>query len=317
MSLTGSVKGWTGVDGSDGASVCAVSVRTAVKAGQKPVVVSVKQLTNADSDTSPEVFRELLSNSASGYATLVTLPRTQYRLRVMPEPAVPAREMMSSLRWTVATDADTPGEDINLDWMRIPTEEQLPQRPRQIYAVITPTDALSARLITWKQFGFKPKVVDIRETALRNVAGALERPGEGLALVSADRHGVGMVFTHQGALYLDRYIDLPQDGLEATDAATRAKLYERVALQLLRSIDVVGRSFPFMPVTRVIVAPQPKPLGLLEFLSAHLPLAVEPLDLQAVFDLSRVPELAQSTELQARSLVPLGATLRGVEVDRS
>jgi len=156
--------------------------------------------------------------------------------------------------------------------------------------------------------------VDIRETALRNIAGALERPGEGLALVSADAEGVGMVFTHQGSLYLDRYIEQPLAEVRAADAATRIRLHERIALQLMRSIDVIGRSYPFMPVTRVVVAPALEALGLLEFLTEHLPLTVEPLDLNQVFDLGKVPALAQSSALQARCLVPLGAALRSAKV---
>ena len=160
----------------------------------------------------------------------------------------------------------------------------------------------------------KPRVVDIRETALRNIAGVLERPGEGLALVSVDAEGVGMTFTHQGSLYLDRYIEQPLAELRSADSAARVQLHERIALQLLRSIDVIGRSYPFMPITRVVVAPAPEALGLLEFLSAQLPLTVEPLDLSRVFDLSKVPALAQSPALQARCLVPLGAALRSAKV---
>jgi len=98
---------------------------------------------------------------------------------------------------------------------------------------------------------------------------------------------------------------------EAADSAARAQLHERAGMQLLRSIDVIGRSYPFMSVERVVVAAAPETLGLCEFLTAQLPLKVEPLDLNQVFDLSKVPELAQSPALQARCLVPLGAALRG------
>jgi MSHA biogenesis protein MshI len=245
---------------------------------------------------------------------LMTLARTHYRLRVMPEPAVPQREMQASLRWSLSSEGDSPLEDVNLAWMRIPTEDQLPSRPRQLYAVMTTKAWLTARLAAWRHAGVRPKVVDIRETALRNIAGALERPGEGLALISADTEGVGMVFTHQGSLYLDRYIEQPLAELRAADPATRVRLHERIALQLMRSIDVIGRSYPFMPVTRVVVAPAPEALGLLEFLTAQLPLTVEPLDLDQVFDFSKVPALAQSSALQARCLVPLGAALRSAKV---
>jgi hypothetical protein len=231
----------------------------------------------------------------------------------MPEPAVPPREMLSSLRWTLSTEDDTPVDDIDLAWMRIPTAEQLPSRPSQGYAVIVGKTWLGSRMTEWRHAGLKPKVVDIRETALRNIAGALERPGEGLALLSADAEGVAMVFTHQGSLFLDRYIEQPLGELRAADTAARLRLFERIAVQLLRSIDVIGRNYPFMPVTRVVVAATPEEFGLREYLSEHLPVTVEPLDLRQLFDLGTVPALANSPALQARCLVALGATLRGAK----
>jgi len=303
-------KGWTVIDCSDGPSPCAVSLKTAVRAGERPQVLAVAEQAGPGSDSDAAALRDLMGQMDRSLPVLMTLARTQYRLRVMPEPAVPQREMLASLRWSLSTEGDGPLDDIDLAWMRIPTEDQLPSRPRQLYAVMIAKAWLTARLGAWRQVGVRPKVVDIRETALRNIAGALERPGEGLALISADTEGVGMVFTHQGSLYLDRYIEQPLAELRAADPETRVRLHERIALQLLRSIDVIGRSYPFMPVTRVVVAPAPEALGLLEYLSAHLPLTVEPLDLNQVFDLTHVPALAQSPALQARCLVPLGAALR-------
>lgn len=307
-------KGWTVIDCCDGASLCAVSLKTDVRTGERPQVLSVAEQASQGSEPDAAALRDVMGQMDRSLPILMTLARTQYRLRVMSEPAVPQREMHSSLRWSLSTEGDSSLEEVNLAWMRIPTEDQLPSRPRQLYAVTTTKAWLTARLAAWRQAGVRPKVVDIRETALRNIAGALERPGEGLALVSADAEGVGMVFTHQGSLYLDRYIEQPLAEVRAADAATRIRLHERIALQLMRSIDVIGRSYPFMPVTRVVVAPAPEALGLLEFLTEHLPLTVEPLDLNQVFDLGKVPALAQSSALQARCLVPLGAALRSAKV---
>jgi len=306
-------KGWAVID-CDGPSLCAVSLKTGVRTGERPQVLTVAELTGHGPDPDAAALRDLMGHVDRSLPVMMMLARMQYRLRVMPEPAVPQREMQASLRWSLSSEGDGSLEDVNLAWMRIPTEDQLPSRPKQLYAVMTDKAWLTARLGAWRQAGVRPKVVDIRETALRNIAGALERPGEGLALLSADTEGVGMVFTHQGSLYLDRYIEQPLAELRAADPATRVRLHERIALQLMRSIDVIGRSYPFMPVTRVVVAPALEDLGLLEFLTAQLPLTVEPLDLNQVFDLSKVPALVQSSALQARCLVPLGAALRGAKV---
>jgi len=313
MDIGINTKGWTSVDCSDGASLCAVSLKTAVRTGDRPQVLAAAEEARQEPQAEGAALHTLMGRVDRKLPVLVTLPRAHYRLRVMPEPAVPQREMLSSLRWSLGTEGDGLGEDMNIAWMRIPTEEQLPARPKQIYAVTTPTTWLTSRLAVWRQAGVKPKVVDIRETALRNIAGALERPGEGLALVSADADGIGMVFTHQGSLYLDRYIDQPMASLGAADAETRVRVYERIAIQLMRSIDVIGRSFPFMPIARVVVAPAPAAPGLDEYLAAQLAIPVERLDLNQLFDMTRVPALAQSPALQSRCLVPLGAALRSAK----
>jgi MSHA biogenesis protein MshI len=258
-----------------------------------------------------EALRELMSRADRSFPTLMTLGRDQYRLRVMPEPGVPQRELLSSLRWSLSVESDNPLEEFNFAWMRIPAyDEALSVRPKMGYAITTPTMALSAKLAILRLAGIKPKVVDIRETALRNIAGALERPGEGLALVSADAAGIGMVFTHQGSLFLDRYIEQPKAESQPPESARVAPDSERIAVQLMRSVDIIARSYPFMPVSRVVVAASPEWPGLFDYLSTQLPMTVEPLDLGQIFDMSLVPALAQSPVLQARCIVPLGASLR-------
>jgi MSHA biogenesis protein MshI len=310
MNLTGNNKGWTALDCGDGASLCAASVRTAVAPGERPKVLACREIHHVATVAEAESLRTVLAPMDRSLPVLMTLGRSQYRLQVMAEPPVSLREMEASLRWQLSTTSEEPMDEMNLAWMRIPTEELLPVHHRQVYAVMANRAVLDARIAVLRQAGARAKVVDIRETALRNICGALERPGEGLALVSAEGAGVGMVFTYQGSLYLDRFIEQPVAELHAVDPAARQKLHERIALQLLRSIDFIARNYPFMPIARVVVAPLPDAPGLEEFLASQLPLSVEVLDLSQVFDLSGVPELRQSQALQARSLVALGAALR-------
>lgn len=317
MRIGANTTGWTVIDSSDGASMCAVSVRTPVRAGQRPQVQAVAEVPCADTDLPAEVqaVRELASLVDRRLPVLVTLARSQYRLRVMDEPAVSERELLSSLKWAVSADSDNPLEEQNLAWLPIPARAHATSRSRQGYAVITPTAPLMSRMAVWRQGGVKPKVVDIRETALRNLAGVVERAGECLALLSTDAEGVGMVFTHEGSLVLDRFIEQPMSEVHAADAGARARLHERIAVQLMRSIDVIGHAHPNMPVTRVLVGPASEASGLPEFLATQLPLKVEPFKLEQVFDLDEVPELAQSRVLQARCMVALGAALRGSKVN--
>jgi MSHA biogenesis protein MshI len=304
-------RAWTAIDCGDGPTWCAVNVKTSVHAGARPRVNAAIALPNPGADGETAALKEILRRIDSRSPVLVTLPRSQYRMRVMAEPPVPDRDMQASLRWAVAADSDDPHEDVNLAWMRIPTDEAMPARPRQLYAMTTSKVWLAAQMAVWKQAGLKPRVVDVQETALRNVAARLEQGDDGALLVAPDDAGVGMVFTHRGSLFFNRYIEQPSAEWRAAPPDARARSQERMAAQVHRSIEVVERTFPFMPVRRVVVAPSPEPVGLLEVLASQLPLPVEPLDLGRLFDLNEAPDLAQSTTLQSHCLVALGATLRG------
>jgi MSHA biogenesis protein MshI len=290
----------------------AVSVKTSVRPGERPRVNAAIVLPNPGPDGETAALKEMLRRVGSRIPVLVTLARSQYRLRVMPEPPVPDREMQASLRWAAAAESDDPHEELNLAWMRIPIDDDMSARPRQVYAMTVSTVWLAAQLAVWKQAGLKPKVVDVRETALRNVAARLEQGDDGAVLVAPDDAGVGMVFTHHGSLYFDRYFRQPLAEWRAAAPDARGRLLERVIGQVLRSIDAVKRNFPFVPIRRVVVAPAPEPVGLIEALATQLPLPVEALDLGRVFDLSGATDLAQTPAIQSCCLVALGATLRGV-----
>ena len=313
-------KGWTVIDSAAAPTLCGISLKWGPRGRGRPQVVAVAEQLAPDADaagagtvtrTEVEALRDLLGPLDRSLSPLVTLPRSAYRLRVLPEPAVLPREMSNTLRWSIRSEIDMTDEAFNLAWMAIPTAGPLPERARQVYAITTARPPLLARMALWRQAGLKPKVVDIRETALRNLASLLEQPNQGTALVSVDPEGAGMVFTHQGALFLDRYIEQPLAELGPAGSESRSRWHDRIAQQLQRSVDHIVRAYPFMPITRVVVAPEPQPLGLLAHLQAVLPLPVQGLQLAEHFDLDRVPALAQSPALQARCLVPLGAALRG------
>jgi hypothetical protein len=310
MELGVRAKGWTVIDDDDGTPACAISLKTAVRTGARPQVLAAAQAPQAAEGAEAQTLRDLVRQTDKGLPMLVTLGRSRYRLRVMPEPAVPRRELLSSVRWTLSSESDNPGEEFSLAWMEIPSEELTSARQKQGYAVVAPRPWLDQRQKTWRDAGVRPRVVDIRETALRNIARALETSGEGVGLVSMDGGGVGMVFVHQGSLYLDRYVELPLAGLRTMSATERGLQFERIATQVMRSVDVVHRTYPFVNVKRIVVAPEPEPVGLFDHLVAHVPMPVQPLQLDQVFDLEKVPGLASSPALQARCLVALGAALR-------
>ena len=290
--------------------LCAVSVKPGSPAGARLRVVAAAEVPLPVGDSETAALRSVMGTIDKNLPTLAVLARSQYRVRVMPEPTVPERDMTATLRWSVSTEGDESVDGVNLAWLRIPTETLLPSKPKQLYAITTPADALNTRLAIWRQVGVRPKVVDVRETALRNLAGAVQGDHAGLALLQADEDGVCMVFTHQGSLFMNRFMEqsLAEVGAPHSEAGRQAQA--RIGQQLARSIDVVERTYPFMPISHVVIAPGPGQYALAEALGELLAIPVEPLDLSRVFDLSAVPALAKDAGFQSRAFVALGAALR-------
>ena len=298
-------KGWTAVDvGADGSTV-GVSVRR--DTGARPKVLESARSTSGGAEALAELARKI---SVAGFAWTLPLARGDYKILVVPEPPVLAAEVERSLRWTLGAMVDFPIDEANVAWMNIPTAEFQPNRPKHIYAIVARKSVLDEQAAMFHKAKLKLGAIDVRETAQRNIAALLEKAGEGLCLLSVGLSGVTITFTMGGELYLDRFIDQPLDEIIAADEAGRQNIFERIALQLSRSVDFISRNFSFMPVGRIVLAPLPTPLGLLDYLAQNLPVPVELLDLANVFDLSRTPEL-KAPENQARYFVALGAALRG------
>jgi len=122
-----------------------------------------------------------------------------------------------------------------------------------------------------------------------------------------------LTVTYAGELYLSRRIDISLSQLQQVDEERRNACFERITLELQRSLDHFDRQYHFITISRLVLSP----LGeagsrLRDYLSSNLYVPVEMLELEAVFDLSKTPDLRQP-ELQQRYFMMLGACLRQEE----
>jgi MSHA biogenesis protein MshI len=279
--------------------------------GGKPQVV--KCATLSEPGFGAEELARLGRNIAvSQFPWTLPLARGDYKMIVLPEPAVKPAEMVDSVRWSLGTLLDYPAEEAAVDWMSIPTLKHSPQRQQHLYAVVARDALIQQRAEMFRQAKLVLSAVDVRETAQRNIAALVEKPGEAIGMVSVNAQGVQITFTFEGELYLDRFIEVPLATAVAGGDDSRTKMFERITLQVQRSLDFMHRTLSFMHVGRIVLAPLPAPIALREHLAQNIAVPVEMLDLAAVFDFSLTPELAPE-EAQARYFVALGAALRGME----
>ncbi len=300
-------KGWTAVEASS-EGVLGVSVRSQSTPGGKLEVLKCGVLPEPDLNVSA-ISQLSKMISVPGFSWTVTLERGNYKLLTLPEPAVKPTEMAKSLRWALSTMIDEPAQDISLDWMSIPTLDYQPQREQQLYAVAMNKNLLQHVVHPFRRAKVNLAAVDIRETGQRNIATLYQRPDEAVGMLAVSSQGVSITFSFQGALYLDRYIEMPLSSMITSGLEGRQKLFDNIATQVRRSVDYVHRTLPFMKVRRIMIAPLPAPIALREYLAGNISEEVEMVDLASVFDFSLTPELA-SEESQARYFMVLGAALR-------
>jgi MSHA biogenesis protein MshI len=90
-------------------------------------------------------------------------------------------------------------------------------------------------------------------------------------------------------------------------------MFERITLELQRSLDHFDRQFSHVPLARVMLGPLPENIGLQPYLAKNLYVPVESLNLSSVLDFGERTEM-RDPGYQQRYIAVLGAALRSETV---
>ncbi len=238
---------------------------------------------------------------------LALLPPTDYQMLLVEAPNVPALELKTAVRWRIKDLLDYHVQDATIDVLDIPVQAGAAGRAHSMYAVAARNDVIQACIQRFSAAHIPLSVIDIPETAQRNIAALLEPSERGLALLYVDRTQSLLTVTCRGELYLARRIDLGLDQLGA-DAAPSGESLNRLLLELQRSFDHLDRQFPFAAPVKVVLAPTPSETGVLEHLSRNLDMPVEELRLAEILQMDPGVVLDRATAW--RLFHVLGAALR-------
>ena len=254
-----------------------------------------------------KLSRELRTDS---YECTNLLNQGEYQLLAVDTPNVPQEELKTAIRWRLKDLLDFHIDDATIDVLDIPGDKNAPERKGAMYAVVGHSPFIKQRQTLFEQVKIPLRVIDIPEMAQRNISALLEPQDRGLALLSFDSAGALLTITYTGELYLSRRFDVTLEQLQQGDIDQKNAFFDRVTLELQRSFDHFERQFRFITVAKLILAPLGDGnTGLQEYLATNLYMPVEPLKLEAVLDISKVPALEQPTE-QQRYFMALGAALR-------
>ncbi len=237
----------------------------------------------------------------------------EYQMLAVDAPNVPREELKTAIRWRLKDMLDFHVDDATVDVLDIPVEKNAPPRNHTMYAVAARNQLIEQRQTLFSDAKMSLTAIDIPELAQRNISALMETEARGLALLSFDGDGGLLTITFAGELYLARRIDIPLAQLVQSDAAQKTALFERIALELQRSLDHFDRQFHFIPLSKLMLFPVAGAASeLQEYLAGNLYVPVEGLQLAAALDITKVAEL-QQPQAQQRYFKVLGAALRHEE----
>jgi MSHA biogenesis protein MshI len=241
---------------------------------------------------------------------LLQLSANDYQWFAIDALNVPADELKNALVWRLKELIDYPIESASFDVLTVPGDIQNGGRNQSLIAIVIANQQLALQQNLFADAKLPLSVIDVPEMAQRNLSARLEVEGRGLAMLSFDVHGGLLTVTYGGELYLSRRLDITSTDLGTQDIRERDASFERISLELQRSLDHFDRQHNYITTAKLVVSPLGEVATLLQqYLASNMYLPVEIMDLAQIVNLEKIPEL-KSAERQGAFLSIIGAALR-------
>jgi len=242
------------------------------------------------------------------YQCSTLLDPGEYQLLLVEAPNVPAVELKTAIRWRIKDLLDYHVDDATVDVLEVPRNPAGGERGHSMYAVTARNDVVKSCIGRFEAAHIPLTVIDIEETAQRNVAALFERDELGLALLHLGEEQGLLTINYRQELVLARRIEAGMRALLQGDGSAREEHLQRVLLELQRTFDHFDRQFAYVPVSKLMLAPGPQDSGLLEYLAANLDMPVERVRLSSAIAFGARAELEPEEEWRLFHLI--GASLR-------
>ncbi|MGQ0651583.1 MAG: agglutinin biogenesis protein MshI [Betaproteobacteria bacterium] len=271
-------KGWLAAALGDG-SVRVVHIRR----HERPAVhlMEERRWDRADAKGLEKVARKM---RLAGYRCTTMLPASQYQILLTEAPpGVRREELKSAVRWRIKDMIDFPVNDATIDVLEIP-QPASSTRPPNMYVVVARNDAVRGVMDRFAEARIPLRAIDIPDLAQRNIAALYESEQRALLVLSFDPAGGLLTITAGGELYSSRRLETTCEQVNAQAAAENGA-FERVLIEVQRSLDHFERTFSQAAVEKVLVAPMARAAGLVRHLAGQLYLPVAAMDIAEVMDL--------------------------------
>jgi len=289
-------KGWWAIRANDTTTWLAHVVQ--VRDAKPMVMVARQEAANLKNKAALKAMmqRFKLNKARCSYV----LSYRDYQMIELEKPNVPADELRQAIDWIVQDMVDYPIAQATIDILDIPGANS--QADTQYgYAVLTQNRVIADVSNHLMAAGIQLEAIDVRVMAQRNIAALLEDKDRGLAMLSFSPKLAVLTFTAGGELFHTRRIEL--------DGEPNEGIFEKIALEMQRSLDNFESQFPYIVINKIVIAPFNECQELCDFLGSYLHMSVTSFSLTDIFDFDDSVRLGNLGE-QSSLLAVLGAAMR-------
>lgn len=222
------------------------------------------------------------------YDCHILLSLDQYRSISLETPIVPAEELRQAVKWRIADILEYPADQASIDYYPLPKSNRA-NAPGMLEVVAGQTQLTDSLSLLCKEAGLNVKVIDIQETALRNLATLLPENPQGVAVLHLHQNSGIIIIQKNGSIYLSRKIDYGYSRLTEGllfDGQDQLQLEQNnLALEIQRSLDYVEHFYDIPPINSLAVVLMPNDsYEIINFLNINYGITARAMDISAIIE---------------------------------
>jgi MSHA biogenesis protein MshI len=192
---------------------------------------------------------------AEGMACEWVLDPGGYSLLQVDKPAVPPEEWVQALRFKVRDLIGFPLEDAVMDAFEVPGLDSR-GRPPTLYLAVARKDELRPQIAAIEAAGLQLERIGIADLAWAEAARQLSPSDDSQVALALDARGGSMLALRERTLFVARRFEFDaedQRALRDVQGGRSERLFERIALELQRTLDYFDRTHQRPPPRRLLL----------------------------------------------------------------
>lgn len=290
----------------------AISVSNFIE-NNKISLIHCEFIDTGKSDDQEEMLSKLVvQHNLTEYDCHLVLTSDNYRRVNVEAPTVAENEIIEAVRWKINDLIDFPADKAVIDYYETPMAVRT-NSSKMLEVIASPIDIIKEQIEKCTKAGLQLKVIDIQETALRNLAAQLPENERGVAILYLLEHSGTLLIQKETTIYVSRkfeigYKKLGLDEPYSSDCST-ANAHNNLALEIQRSLDYVESYYGIPTISALAVIPLAENThNLLDSLNSNLGIAARMIDLSSLIDC----DILINGSTQSFCAPVIGATLRYV-----